>query len=103
MLVPKANAELLRLLARGIRARHRLEWLAASGARRAIRDSRAPGAERYLWTLTVFGYHQLAARSGRPSRRPQFEQGLFERSVLFWRLSLGCAMGIAVDRNSTIV
>ena len=42
-------------------------------------------------------------RSGRPSRRPQFEQGLFERSVLFWRLSLGCAMGIAVDRDSTIV
>ena len=42
-------------------------------------------------------------RSGRPSRRPQFEQGLVERSVLFWRLSLGRAMGIAVDRDSTIV
>jgi hypothetical protein len=32
-----------------------------SGARCAIRDSRQSGAERYLWTLTVFGYHQLAA------------------------------------------
>jgi hypothetical protein len=32
-----------------------------SGARCAIRDSRRSGAERYLWTLTVFGYHQLAA------------------------------------------
>jgi hypothetical protein len=31
-----------------------------SGARCAIRDSRRSGAERYLWTLTVFGYHQLA-------------------------------------------
>ena len=40
---------------------------------------------------------------GAPVRRPQFEQGLFERSVLFWRLNLGCAMGIAVDRDFTIV
>jgi hypothetical protein len=32
-----------------------------SGARCAIRDSRRSGAERYLWTLTVFGYHQLTA------------------------------------------
>ena len=31
-----------------------------SGARCAIRDSRRSGTERYLWTLTVFGYHQLA-------------------------------------------
>jgi hypothetical protein len=32
-----------------------------SGARCAIRDSRSPGAERYLWTLTGLGSHQLAA------------------------------------------
>ena len=32
-----------------------------SGARCAIRDSRRSGAERYLWTLVVFGCHQLAA------------------------------------------
>jgi hypothetical protein len=44
-----------------------------------------------------------SGRSGRPSRRPQFEQSLVERSVLFSRLSLGCAMGTAVDRDSTIV
>jgi hypothetical protein len=64
-------------LAREFRARHRLGMPAGgwrrlspsaellidseSGARCAIRDSRTPGAERYLWTLTVFGHHQLAA------------------------------------------
>jgi len=32
-----------------------------SGARCAIRDTGAPEAERYFWTVTVFGYHQLAA------------------------------------------
>jgi hypothetical protein len=32
-----------------------------SGARCAIRDSGRSGAERYLWTITVFGGHQLAA------------------------------------------
>jgi len=32
-----------------------------SAPRCAIRDSRRSGAERYLWTLTVFGYHQLTA------------------------------------------
>jgi hypothetical protein len=37
-----------------------------SGARCAICDSRAPGAERYLWTLTVFSRHQVAA--GAPGR-----------------------------------
>jgi hypothetical protein len=32
-----------------------------SGARGAIRDSRRSGAERFLWTLVVFGSHQWAA------------------------------------------
>jgi hypothetical protein len=31
-----------------------------SGASCAIRDSRAPGTERYLWTVSAFGYHQVA-------------------------------------------
>jgi hypothetical protein len=32
----------------------------ASGARCAVRDSGALGAARYLWTVTVFGEHQVA-------------------------------------------
>lgn len=32
----------------------------ASGARCAVRDTGAPGATRYLWTVTVFGEHQVA-------------------------------------------
>jgi hypothetical protein len=77
VLVPEAGANGLQQLAREFRARHRLgmsgvgwrrlspsaELLIdpASGARGAMRDSRRSEAERYLWTLTVFGYHQLTA------------------------------------------
>jgi hypothetical protein len=32
-----------------------------SGARCAIRDTGAPGAERYFWTVTVFGEYEVAA------------------------------------------
>jgi hypothetical protein len=76
LLVPEGSADGLRQLAREFRARHRMGisgggWRRLSpsaelmidpesGARCAIRDSRAHGPERYLWTLTVFGYHQLA-------------------------------------------
>ena len=36
-----------------------------SGARCAIRDTGASGVERYLWTVSVFDEHQVAAgRSG---------------------------------------
>ena len=31
-----------------------------SGARCAVRDTGAFGAERYLWTVAVFGEHQVA-------------------------------------------
>jgi hypothetical protein len=31
-----------------------------SGARCAVRDTGAIGAERYLWTVVVFGEHQVA-------------------------------------------
>jgi hypothetical protein len=31
-----------------------------TGARCAVRDTGAFGAERYLWTVTVFGEHQVA-------------------------------------------
>jgi hypothetical protein len=40
-----------------------------SGARCAIRESGHSGAERYLWTVSVFGYHQWAAgRTGEPEK-----------------------------------
>ena len=77
LLVPEGSADGLRQLAREYRARYRLGMSAGgwrrlspsaelliepeTGARCAIRDSRRSGAERYLWTLTVLGYHQLAA------------------------------------------
>jgi len=78
LLVPEASAEGLRRLAREYRTRHRLgitviakSWRRLSpraellvdpenGASCAIRDSRAPGADRYLWTVSAFGYHQVA-------------------------------------------
>jgi hypothetical protein len=78
LLVPEASAEGLRRLAREFRTRHRLgltvtarSWRRLSphaellvdpenGASCAIRDSRAPGTERYLWTVSTFGYHQVA-------------------------------------------
>jgi hypothetical protein len=76
LLVSEGNADGLRQLAREFTARHMLgvsggRWRRLSpsaelmvdpesGARCAIRDSQRSGAERYLWTLTVFGYHQLA-------------------------------------------
>jgi hypothetical protein len=31
-----------------------------SGARCAVRDTGALGADRYLWTVTAFGEHQVA-------------------------------------------
>ena len=78
LLVPEASAEGLRRLAREFRTRHRLGitvtargWRRLSphaellvdpenGASCAIRDSGAPGAERYLWTASAFGYYQVA-------------------------------------------
>jgi hypothetical protein len=49
-----------------------------SVARCAIRDSRSHGAERYLWTVTLFGYHQFAVgRTGeREAARSQAEAAL---------------------------
>src|SRR5712671_5208091 len=79
ILVPVGCAEGLRQLARELRARQRvgtggvtLGWrrlsLSAelfvdpeSGARCAVRDTGALGAERYYWTVSAFGDHQVAA------------------------------------------
>jgi len=77
LLVPEGFVEILRQFARDLRARERAVPAAEtngwrrlspsaelfvdpdSGARCAIRDTGAPGIERYLWTVTVFGDHQL--------------------------------------------
>ncbi len=77
--MPVGCAEGLRQLARELRARQRvgtggvtLGWrrlsLSAelfvdpeSGARCAVRDTGALGAERYYWTVSAFGDHQVAA------------------------------------------
>jgi hypothetical protein len=32
-----------------------------TGARCVVRDTRGPGAERYSWTISAFGDHQVAA------------------------------------------
>jgi hypothetical protein len=79
LLVPVGCAEGLRQLASELRARQRagtrgltLGWRRLSpsaellvdpesGARCAIRDTGAPGVERYYWTVMAFGDHQVAA------------------------------------------
>src|ERR1700730_19449052 len=79
LLVPVGWPEALRQLARELRARRQvgtaavtLGWrrlsLSAellvdpeSGARCAVRDTGALGAERYFWTVSAFGDHQVAA------------------------------------------
>jgi hypothetical protein len=71
LLLPEGSADGLRQLAREFRARHRrglsgggwrrlspsadLMVDPRSGARCAIRDTRAAGDERYYWTVTVIG------------------------------------------------
>jgi inosine-uridine nucleoside N-ribohydrolase len=104
LLALDANAERFLHLAREFRARHRL-WMGGatqgfgrlspsaelmvdpqSGARCAIRDTGAPEAECYFWTVTVFGYHQLAA--GRTPElaeaRSQAEAGVVDYTAA-WR------------------
>src|SRR3984893_16271611 len=79
ILVPVGCAEGLRQLARELRARQQVRTAAVtlgwrrlslsaellvdpeSGARCAVRDTGALGAERYFWTVSAFGDHQVAA------------------------------------------
>jgi hypothetical protein len=79
ILVPMGCAEGLLHLARELRARQRAGmssptagWRRLSpstelfvdpstGARCAVRDTGAPGSERYSWTISAFGDHQVAA------------------------------------------
>jgi hypothetical protein len=76
VLIPEDCVESLRRFAQELRAWQRggpaPEWRRLSpsaellvdpgcGARCAIRDTGAPGAERYFWTVTAFGGHAVAA------------------------------------------
>ena len=79
LLVPEGFVEILRQFARDLRRRERAvpaaetnRWRRLSpsaelfvdpdsGARCAIRDTGALGAERYYWTVSAFGDHQVAA------------------------------------------
>ena len=96
LLVPEGFVEILRQFARDLRRRERavpagvtLGWrrlsLSAelfvdpeSGARCAVRDTGALGAERYYWTVSAFGDHQVAAgRTGEVAEaRSQAEAAL---------------------------
>jgi hypothetical protein len=78
LLVPISCAEGLLLLVRELRARQRAGMAGVtpgwrrlspsaelfieldSGARCAVRDTGALGAERYYWTVSAFGEHQVA-------------------------------------------
>jgi hypothetical protein len=65
-----------------------------SGARCAIRDSGHSGSERYLWTVSVFGYHQWAAgRTGElVGARSQAEAALAD-CARAWREMPGAGGG----------
>jgi hypothetical protein len=96
ILVPVGCAEGLLHLVRKLRARQQgaavgatLGWRRLSpsaepfvdpesGARCVIRDTGTPGMERYLWTVTVFGDHQLTeGRAGEVAEaRSQAEAAL---------------------------
>ena len=96
LLVPIGCAEGLLLLARELRARQRAGTAGVtpgwrrlspsaelfidldSGARCAVRDTGALGAERYYWTVSAFGEHQVAeGRTGELSEaRSQAEATL---------------------------
>jgi hypothetical protein len=96
VLVPVGCTEGVLLLARELRARQRAGagsvahgWRRLSpsselfvdiesGARCAIRDTGASGVERYLWTVSVFDDHQVAAgrTGGLTEARKQTEMAL---------------------------
>ena len=88
VLVPEGCVENIRQLARELRVRYRTEpaqapqkWLALSpsaelmvsperSARCSVRDTRAPGAERFRWTVAVLGLLDPVAE-GRSENRAE--------------------------------
>jgi hypothetical protein len=113
LLVPEGCAEGLRDLARVLRARQRertgdplFGWRRispstelmvdpGSAARCTIRDTRATGAERYYWTVTVIGETDLVAAGsseGFAEARSQAEKAL-----------LACVAGGGLLNGSEII
>jgi hypothetical protein len=65
-----------------------------SGARCAIRDSGHSGAERYLWTVSVFGYHQWpAGRTGEPEKAHSKTEAALADYAWAWREMPGAGSG----------
>ena len=63
-----------------------------SGARCAVRDTGASGAMRYLWTVTIFGEHQVA--EGRTAEL-MAARSQAEATLASWLARLGDASGNA--------
>ena len=101
--MPVGCAEGLRQLARELRARQRvrtagvtLGWRRLSpsaelfvdpesGARCAVRDTGALGAERYYWTVSAFGDHQVAAgRTGEVTEARTEAEAALAAYMLAW-------------------
>jgi hypothetical protein len=57
-----------------------------SGARCAIRDTRTLGAERYYWTVSAFGDHQVAAgRTGEATEARSQAEAALAAYMAAWR------------------
>jgi hypothetical protein len=114
LLVPEGFVEILRQFARDRRRRERAVpatetngWPRLSpsaelfvdpdsGARCAIRDTGAPGIERYLWTVTVFGDHQLTeGRSGELAEARSQAEAALVGYLAAWREPSGSEKGDA--------
>ena len=104
ILVPVGCAEGLLLLARELRARQRVRMAGVtlgwrrlspsaelfvdpeSGARCAVRDTGALGAERYYWTVSAFGDHQVAAgRAGEVTEARSQAEAALVAYMTAWR------------------
>ena len=57
-----------------------------SGARCAVRDTGALGAERYYWTVSAFGDHQVAAgRTGEVTEARSQAEAALVAYMAAWR------------------
>jgi hypothetical protein len=57
-----------------------------SGARCAVRDTGALGAERYYWTVSAFGDHQVAAgRAGEVTEARSQAEAALVAYMTAWR------------------
>ena len=67
-----------------------------SGARCAVRDTGALGAERYYWTVSAFGDHQVAAgRTGEVTEARTEAEAALAAYMVAWRELPGDESGSA--------